>query len=151
MGIFYIFLAIILVWMAALSYLLFRALGSYNRLTKGLTDKTLSEVLKKVLDQNELAQSREERVLSQMSDLKLEARQFIKKIGLVRFNPFSDTGGDQSFVLAILDGQLSGIVITSLYARTGTRWYVKTVKQGKATEYELSQEEQEAIKKASKV
>lgn len=71
----------------------------------------------------------------------------IKKIGLVRFNPFKEIGGNQSFSLALLDGNDNGVVITSLYSREGNRVYGKPIKNGQS-EYSLSEEEKEAIKQA---
>ena len=70
----------------------------------------------------------------------------LHKIGLVRFNPFEDIGGDQSFSIALLNGKSNGLVISSLYTREGTRTYSKTVKGGKAEKYPLTQEEEKAIK-----
>jgi hypothetical protein len=72
-----------------------------------------------------------------------------QKISLVRFNPFGDTGGDQSFSLAVLDAQDSGYVLTSIHGREGTRVYVKPVDLG-ASKYTLSSEEQQALTQASK-
>ncbi len=72
----------------------------------------------------------------------------VQKIGLLRFNPFKDTGGDQSFILALLNTNDTGIVISGLYSRTGTRWYAKRVIDGKGSEYELSDEEKKAVKEA---
>jgi hypothetical protein len=83
-----------------------------------------------------------------LEEVKKDGRLHIQRVGLVRFNPFSDTGGSQSFTLAILDGHNNGLVMTSLYARTGHRWYVKEVIAGKGKELALSKEEQAAIKKA---
>ena len=40
------------------------------------------------------------------------------RVGLNRFNPFEgDTGGNQSFALALLDGRGDGFVVSSLHAR----------------------------------
>lgn len=72
----------------------------------------------------------------------------IQKIGLVRFNPFKDTGGDQSFILSLVDGNDTGVIISGLYARSGTRWYAKRVIKGKSAEHELSDEEKKALKEA---
>lgn len=71
----------------------------------------------------------------------------IRKVGVVRFNPFKNTGGDQSFAIALLNLSDSGIVISSLYLREGTRIYAKPIEQAKS-KYPLSAEEEEAIKKA---
>lgn len=68
----------------------------------------------------------------------------IQKVGLVKFNPFNETGGDHSFSLALLDGHKNGIIITSLHTRERTRLYVKDVSSGKS-KIELSDEEKKAL------
>jgi hypothetical protein len=72
-----------------------------------------------------------------------------QKISVVRFNPFGDTGGDQSFSLAVLDAHDSGYVLTSIHGRQGTRVYVKPVDFAKS-KYSLSTEEQQALSQAIK-
>lgn len=72
----------------------------------------------------------------------------IQKVELLRFNPYDDTGGDQSFVVALLDDKGSGIVVTSLHARSGTRMFAKDISLGKSVKYQLSKEEELVIKKA---
>lgn len=137
---------ILFFWLGALSFLLFRTVANYNRLTRGATDKTLSEIFKEFLEQEKLTHQELKDVRQEMRNLGEESQKFIQKIGVVRFNPFSDTGGDQSFTLALLDGKNNGIVVTSLYARSGVRWYVKRIKNGRGIEHELSKEETEAVR-----
>ncbi|HEX3082465.1 MAG TPA: DUF4446 family protein, partial [Candidatus Saccharimonadia bacterium] len=72
-----------------------------------------------------------------------------QKISIVRFNPFGDTGGDQSFSLAVLDAHDSGYVLSSIHGRQGTRVYVKPVDFGKS-KYQLSAEEEQALSQAAK-
>jgi len=67
----------------------------------------------------------------------------------VRFNPFGDTGGDQSFSLAVLDAHDSGYVLSSIHGRQGTRVYVKPIDFGKS-KYQLSTEEDQALSQAVK-
>ena len=69
----------------------------------------------------------------------------LQHIGLVRFNPFDDTGSDQSFAIALLDGQRDGIVISSLHGRANTRVFAKPV-EGGASPHALSAEEEQAIR-----
>jgi hypothetical protein len=70
------------------------------------------------------------------------------RVGLVRFNPFEgDTGGNQSFAIALLDGRGDGFVVSSLHARAVTRMYAKTLTNG-AAEAALSDEESEALRQA---
>jgi hypothetical protein len=72
------------------------------------------------------------------------------KIGVIRFNPFKDVGGDQSFSIAILNGKNNGITLSSLYTREGTRIYAKSITVGKSEKYPLTEEEKEAISEAIK-
>lgn len=71
----------------------------------------------------------------------------MQKVAIVRFNAFRDMGGDLSYALALLDSSGSGLVISSIYGRDDARTYAKPVKEGKSS-YQLSSEEEEAIKKA---
>jgi hypothetical protein len=71
----------------------------------------------------------------------------IQKVGVIRYNPFSDTGGDQSFAIALLDALGNGVILSSLHSRTDTRVFAKPVHNGRS-KYQLSDEEQDAIKKA---
>jgi hypothetical protein len=71
----------------------------------------------------------------------------IQKVAVIRYNPFSDTGGDQSFAIALLDSLGNGVVLSSLHSRTDTRVFAKAVQSGRS-KYQLSDEEQDAIKKA---
>src|SRR3989344_4779001 len=71
----------------------------------------------------------------------------IRKVGLVRYNPFSDTGGDQSFALALLNDKNDGVVISSLYGREMNRIYAKPI-QGGGSQYQLTEEERTAIQDA---
>lgn len=71
----------------------------------------------------------------------------VQKIGFLRFNPFSDTGGDNSFVLALLDRNNNGVLITSLYLREKMRLYAKKVEDGQ-TQQQLSVEEEKVLKEA---
>jgi len=73
----------------------------------------------------------------------------LQRVGLVRFNPFNETGGEQSFSLAILDGHGTGVILTGLHARDRTRVYTKPIAKGES-QYELSIEERKALKEALK-
>lgn len=72
----------------------------------------------------------------------------VQKIALKRYNPYHDTGGDQSFSVVLLDGQGDGVVLTSLHSRSGTRVFAKPIKEGKEDSFELSEEESTVVKKA---
>ncbi len=84
-----------------------------------------------------------------ISYLEEDTKLHIQKIGLVRFNPFRELGGDHSFSLAVLDAEDSGIIITSLHTRDRTRVYMKDIRKGKSG-FELSAEEKKALGSARK-
>ena len=71
----------------------------------------------------------------------------LQRVGIVRYNPFADTGGQQSFAVAMLDSRGSGFVISSLHSRQATRIYLKQVSAGRS-DTTLSDEESDAIKQA---
>ena len=73
----------------------------------------------------------------------------LHKVGMVRFNPFRDIGGDQSFSVALLDGDNNGVVVSSLYSRDGVRVYAKQLKNGISEKHQLTEEEKHAIAIAS--
>ncbi len=75
------------------------------------------------------------------------ASQSIQKVEVIRFNPFKETGGDQSFAIALLNSQNNGLIISSLFTRQGNRIYSKPIKNGES-KYPLSKEELEVLKKA---
>jgi uncharacterized membrane protein YccC len=80
-------------------------------------------------------------------ELEALSQQSIQKVGVVRFNPFADTGGDQSFAVALLDADGNGVVLSSLHGRADTRIFAKQVQRGRS-KHALSDEEQDAIRKA---
>jgi hypothetical protein len=116
---------------------------------EGKNAKSLEEVF--VLLRREVMEARKslQELNSRMADVRTRLRGSVQNVGIVRFNPFRDAGGDQSFCIALLDERQNGVVISSLYARDGIRIYGKPIKVGAST-YTLSQEEQEAIAKAIK-
>lgn len=71
----------------------------------------------------------------------------VQKVEIIRYNPFQESGGDQSFSLALLDKNNNGVVITSLYGRDANRIFAKPVKEGRST-YSLSKEENKVLERA---
>lgn len=122
----------------------------YNSLTKGIETKTLMNVLQGI--QSTLAQHEHQQssTKNELQKIKSDNIRHIQNLTLKRFNPFGDTGGDQSFILAILDGNRDGVVITSLHSRENTRFYVKSVSGGEGIDHPLSEEEQKIINRKAK-
>lgn len=146
----FIGIGILTVWLLVLSFFFWQMFSHYNALTKGITSRTLKTILEDLLKQVNSAKT-DIAILQKYCDtIEKDGQLHIQRIGLLRFNPFKDTGGDQSFILALVDGSETGVIISGLYSRSGTRWYAKKVIKGKGVEYDLSEEEKKALQAASK-
>jgi len=142
-------LVIVTIWLVVITVVFWKILSHYNKLTKGLTDQSFKSVLDNLM-KNIAVNKKDIDNLKQYCDKMQKEGQFhIQKIGLLRFNPFKDTGGDQSFILTLTDASDTGVVISGLYSRSGTRWYTKKVVNGKGAEHELTDEEKKALKEAN--
>jgi hypothetical protein len=113
-------------------------------LTRGVDGESLEGVLDAHLELVHQVSEDLDELSSRTSSLETTAEHHFARVGLVRFNPFPDTGGNQSFALAMLDESDDGFIVSSLHSRTGTRLYAKAVAAGKA-DNTLSSEEAEAI------
>lgn len=131
-----VILVVIGVWNLTLSYLLWRIAREFRQLTEGLDKDNLEELLDGL-----------DGVKKRLKQLDQSNKFCFQKASLVKFNPFAELGGEQSFSLALLDEEDRGVVITSLHGRQATRVYTKLVGDDKVR---LSKEEERAIKKATK-
>ncbi|MEK7526717.1 MAG: DUF4446 family protein [Patescibacteria group bacterium] len=142
-------LAVTIVWLIVLSFFLFQSVNHYKKLLGKTKDADLRKILEEVLSSETKNQKDIKNIFNQIDILKREGLNHIQKLGLVRYNPFNDTGGDHSFSLSVLDGVGNGFVLTGLHTRDRTRFYIKSIKEGKANK-ELSREEIRAVELASK-
>ena len=140
-------LILIAVWLTGLSVGLFLFFKFFQRLTRGTKEISLVKNLTKILEQEGILGQEIKTLTKRLERLEESGIGHLQKMALVRFNPFSETGGDHSFSLALLNGNDTGIVITGLHTRERTRVYIKSIKVGKS-EIELSNEEKKAIDKA---
>jgi hypothetical protein len=144
-------LVLILTWLAVLSFVFWKMLSHYNKLTDKAGNQGLKGLLDKVIADNDQNKKDIEILRAYCDKIEEEGEFHIQKVGLVRFNPFKDTGGDQSFILSLVDKKDTGVIISGLYSRSGLRWYVKRVIRGKGSEHDLSDDEKKALKEAGNV
>jgi len=143
----FIFIIIILgLWLITLTYFFWNLSTHYNHLIKNSNSASLQSLLEGLVADVEKVKRAIDLGASAYATIEKESATHLQKVKLRRFNPFDDTGGDQSFVLVLVDGKNSGVVISSLYSRSGTRWYAKEVVEGKGVEHTLSDEEEKALK-----
>ncbi len=144
-------LAAAVVLLLVLVVFLARETGRLRRrldgLTRGADGASLGGVLDAHFDRVETVGRELDQLSARSAILEAANRRSIQRIGLVRYNPFEDTGGNQSFALALTDLNGNGFVLSSLHSRTGTRVYAKAVADGRS-DGALSDEEGEALRRA---
>ena len=121
----------------------------YHHLVSNTNKKRIEEILEELLEKNKKFSLQIDKLSKSLNETMSHSKLALRKVGLVSYNPFERMGGEQSFVLAILDEHNNGFIINFIYTREGLRSYIKTVKAGKGDHYQLSEEEIEAIKKSS--
>ena len=117
-------------------------------ITRGTEGRSLEAILDAHLEKVFAVSRQLDDVAARTAVLEADGRRAFQRVGLVRYNPFEETGGNQSFALALLDADGDGWVLSSLHARSGTRVYAKAIKGGRA-EAGLSAEEADAIRQAT--
>jgi hypothetical protein len=137
-------LALWVAWLQRSDALLRRRL---RRLIGAAEGAGLDELLDRQFRRLDTVAERVEALNKLHHELESLARRSIQKVGVIRFNPFADTGGDQSFAIALLDAEGNGIVLSSLHGRADTRIFAKQIQAGRS-KHALSDEEQDAIRKA---
>lgn len=150
-------LLVAIIWIVLLQNRLNKLSAARAALTQGLSGQkrlTLEDIVTELGNRLSTTQSRLEALTNEhnklgeeVAGLLGESRYALQRVGMVRFNPFADTGGDQSFALAVIDRLGNGFVFSSLHSRSGTRFYAKPLKQGQSS-YHLSDEETEAVNSA---
>ena len=137
----------LIIWNIFLQLLILKIKKKLRLFLKGRKVKDVEEVLSEQLKRMKGIEKNVKELTKWNKDLQKMCDLSITKLGVIRFNPFKDTGGDQSFVVAFLDSNNSGVIFSSLYTREGTRVYTKPIQKGKS-DYHLTKEELEAIKQA---
>jgi hypothetical protein len=146
LGLVVVVIALVLVVIALVRRV--RSIDARLRLLTRGDEGDLEDVLGAHLDRVHVLGREVERLIARTGRLESSAPRAFQRVGLVRFNPFEDTGGNQSFALALLDAEGNGWVLSSLHARSGTRVYAKAIHEGRS-EGALSEEEAAAIKQAT--
>lgn len=134
------------IWLLALSYFFWKEKNYLRQLFPKSDQRDIRNKFKEVLEAIEVFTKSEQIVNKHLGEIERESLGYVQKLAILRYNPYNDTGGDQSFSVVILNGKLDGFLLTSLHSRSGTRVYTKVVKGGKS-EVELSKEEAEVLQK----
>lgn len=114
-------------------------------LGSGSDKHDMERMLGDFLERTEAVDEKYSRVNHRIDSIDRQLGFCIQKTGMVRYNPFQDTGGDLSFALALLNEHNDGIVISSLYGRESSYVYGKTISEGRPS-HSLSPEEEKALR-----
>jgi len=144
-------LAIAVIVLIVVVVMLWRRIAALDRRLAGLTragdGRNLESTLHATLDKVGALSTGVEALKSRATVIEAVQKKAVQRTGLVRYNPFEDTGGNQSFAVALLDANGDGVVVSSLHARQNTRVYAKAIAGGRS-EAALSEEESEALRNA---
>ena len=143
-----VILLVFFIWNVYLSYNLSRVKKRTRSFFASSEAKDLEEIIYKQIKKTNEVDGEIKKLIEDSGKIRENMAKCVQKVGVVRFNPFGDVGGNQSFIIALLDNSLNGVIIQSLYSREGVRVYSKQIKDGKS-EYALGKEEEEAIKIAN--
>jgi biopolymer transport protein ExbB/TolQ len=141
---------LIVLSLIVLAIVLFWLVRTEKRLKKFFLGKKASNLENIIVSmQEELKDLQKEKdlMVKEIGTINQKLRKSIRGLEMIRFNPFSDQGSNQSFAIGMLDEEDNGIVISSLYSRDRMSVFAKPIKEGKS-KYELSKEEKEVLEKA---
>ncbi|MFH1826879.1 MAG: DUF4446 family protein [bacterium] len=145
----YIIGSLILLWLLMLTYLIFKMRKNYFNLVSKTGKNKIDDILDSLVEDGRKTGAEVVEIKKELHDTISKSNFFIKKIGVVRYNPFGRVGNDQSFVLSLLDNENNGVLINFIYTSDGLRVYTKRTNKGKGKDYQLSEEEEKAIKESS--
>ena len=118
---------------------------NYNKFMKKIGNgENIDEMLRKYISKVEEVDKRNEDIIKYCNRLDKEISLCIKKIGMVRYSAFKDTGSDLSFALALLNDNNDGVLLNGIYSREMSNIYAKKIQEGKVST-KLSDEEKQAL------
>lgn len=142
----YVFFVILFVWILVLTWVVISTRNHYLKLISRTKKQKIDDILEKLIEDDTKSDLEINNIKKELKELIYHSKYHLQKIGLIRFNPFERIGGEQSFVIALLDAENNGIVVNYIYTHDGLRAYTKKIKTGKGVGHDLSEEELKAIK-----
>ena len=130
-----------------LAFFVCRANSRVSRLLQGKDAKSLEDTFTYIID--EVKRLNDNQVITEktLHNLNNRLRKSLTGFRTIRFNPFPEQGGNQSFAIALINEEGDGLVLSSLYSREKTSMFAKPIKKG-IPEFELTEEEKTALKEA---
>ena len=138
----------LLIWNLGLTFVIWKERSFLRELFPKSSERDIRKKFEEILESVGGFNQKLNGLNTKLSELEKDGFGHVQKVRLLRYNPYNDVGGDQSFSVALLDKKGTGVVVTSLHTRSGTRVFAKQVIVGKANKYEFSKEEEQVVKEA---
>ncbi|WMJ80084.1 DUF4446 family protein [Clostridium sp. MB40-C1] len=138
----------LLIGMSIMAKSINRLEAKYRKLTRGVNNKNLEEVVVEYLDNIDSVKADTEEIKKQQEELSENLRGCIQKVSVMRYKAFDDIGSDLSFSIALLNDDNDGVILTGIYGREDSTVYAKPVDKG-ISRYDLSEEEKQVLRESS--
>lgn len=135
-------IVLLIIWLMRMEWRL-------RKFLRGKNAQTLEDSIITIVGQIKDLEKGQQDVETYLRGVEQRLKRSIQGVRTVRFNPFKDLnmGSNQSFATAFLDEEGNGVVVSSLYSRDRVSVYSKPLSKH-SSEYELTDEEREAVAKA---
>ncbi|MFD1954652.1 DUF4446 family protein [Paenibacillus thailandensis] len=138
---------VMVTWVAALGRKLKKLRKQYVEVMGSFGTSNMEEVIASLRGSVMAQQATIERQQEEIKALRDKLRLTKGKVGIHRYNAFSEQGNNLSFSIAVLNEMQDGYVVTGIYNRDNTYVYAKPIENGQSV-YPLSPEERKAMEDA---
>ncbi|MBF8984435.1 DUF4446 family protein [Lutibacter sp. B2] len=119
----------------------------YSVLSNNVEGKNIEDLIGGYYKKIEQVDMNNQQIQNQVNEIEKNVLDCVQNVGFVQYDAFDDVGGKLSFSIALLDQEHNGFLLTSMYSRSNHVVYGKPITEGQSV-HSLSEEEQEALKKA---
>ncbi len=130
-----------------LAFFVFKANSRINMLLQGKDAKSLEDSFTYLAEDIKRMNANELLTEKALNNLNIRLKKSLTGFKTVRFNPFPEQGGNQSFAIAVVNEEGDGFILSSLYSREKTSLFAKPIKGGKS-DIALTEEETKALAEA---
>lgn len=117
----------------------------YDKFMKGKNASSLEDDMRGVFEDMKLLKSTADRNKKDIRILYKNMERTFQRLGIVKYDAFSQMGGQLSFSLALLDENNDGFIINSVHSSDGCYSYTKEIKGG-TSPISLGAEEEQALR-----
>ncbi len=119
----------------------------YTIFMKGKDAKSLEEAISGLYEDNAYIKEESEKNRKEIKDIQKRMAYCYQKLGIVRYDAFSQMGGQLSFCVALLNEKDDGFILNSVQSSEGCYTYTKEIKKGESA-ITLGEEEKKALDQA---